>query len=82
MDIIIATIDKQTQRKEVLKMECKRKTVINYEVRKIYSVKTTEILEVETRLGDGTDENPVRKEIQYWTKEGDFIGVLTPRNCR
>lgn len=57
-----------------------RKSALEYEVRKIDSTKIVEVVEVVTTVGMGTNESPVRKEIQFWTKDGRKIGMLFPIN--
>lgn len=58
----------------------KRKNALDFEVRRIDTSRVIEVIEVTTTAGNGTEADPVRKEIQFWTKEGRFIGILPPGN--
>lgn len=36
---------------------------------------TVTVIRTKTRIGDGTEENPVRICTQYWTTDGKLIGA-------
>lgn len=33
-----------------------------------------EVIRILVVIGKGTNEDPVRREVQYWTKDGKLIG--------
>lgn len=44
----------------------------------IDSVEIVELVKIKHTIGNGTEENPSREIVEYWTKDGDFIFLLDP----
>ena len=43
-------------------------------ISRIETVKTQELIRVEHVFGNGTGKSPIRKEVEFWTKDGILIG--------
>ncbi len=43
-------------------------------------VRTMVVIEVERKRGCGTEEDPIRKVIQYWDLNGNLLTEHDPRN--
>lgn len=43
-------------------------------------VRTMVVIEVERKRGCGTEEDPIRKVIQYWDLDGNLLAEHDPRN--
>lgn len=43
-------------------------------VSRVETVKTQELIRVEHVFGNGTGKFPIRKEVEFWTKDGILIG--------
>lgn len=51
-------------------------------IKRITSVEVIEVVAVSIVEGNGTPEHPVGLATKYYTKEGRYIGKLTPqKNC-
>ena len=50
------------------------KLTLDIKTRRVRSVAMEEVIRVEVVLGDGIT-TPIRIEVQYWTKDGRFIGT-------
>jgi len=42
-------------------------------VERIDAIAITEVIRLTLAVGEGTDESPVRRVEQYWTKDGHFL---------
>lgn len=41
-----------------------------------------EVIRVIGKVGKGTEEDPVRTEVQYWEKSGKYIGTMNQTESR
>ncbi len=46
------------------------------DIRRIDTVRPQEVLVVECIKGEGTDVEPIIAYLQFWTREGVFIGEI------
>jgi hypothetical protein len=44
------------------------------------SVELIEVLEASVKIGTGTDEDPIRILVQYWTLDGRLLAEHDPLN--
>lgn len=42
------------------------------------SVKIMEVVQVQTKVGSGTGEDPFRTITEYWSKEGELLAFYDP----
>ena len=43
-----------------------------------FNVRATVVIEVESKRGCGTEEDPVRKIVQYWDLDGNLLAEHDP----